>query len=194
MRMTLRIATILLLICLSISAPAFARGVNAKLGYVDAFRETMNRLVQADNVMYEQMRVIARRLEDYYLRTGHLPFAGTQQEKFKQKVEADSIPNPYKPQTTELYYGMDMKDDGRVKMWFLNDPFLTIEHSREWKRQAPQGWTADPGTIMVMLNGEGTYTIWAASADRLPLRDYARGTNLTRLIFHDLAEEFRKSP
>lgn len=191
--MHLRLAAALLILCSLAASPGLARGVNARLGYVDIFRETMRKLVQADDAMYEQMRVIARKLEEFYLRTRHLPYAGPQQEKFKASVEKETIPNPYKPQTTELYYGMKLQDDGRVKMWFLNDSFLSKERIRECRQQAPKGWSADPGTIMVMVNGEGTYAIWASSADRLPLRDYQHNCR-TRIICHDLLEEFAQRP
>lgn len=191
--MHLRFAAALLILCSLAAPPVLARGVNSKLGYVDVFRETMRKLVQADDAMYEQMRVIARKLEEYYLRTGHLPYAGPQQEKFKAAVERETIQNPYQPQTTELYYRMKLQDDGRVKMWFLNDSFLSKEQIKECRQQAPKGWSADPGTIMVMVNGEGTYAIWASSADRLPLRDYQHNGR-TRIICYDLAVEFAKQP
>jgi hypothetical protein len=191
--MFLRIAVSLLVLCSLTAGPAFARGGSARSGYLEAYREQINRLLQADNAMYEQMRAIARKLEDYYVRTGHLPYSGPQQNKVKANIEKTMIVNPYRPQTSELYYGMKLEDDGRAKMFFLNDVFLTIDKVREWRVKAPEGWTADPGTIMVMVNGEGTYAIWAASADRLPLRDYQRN-NRTRIIVHNLAEEFARQP
>jgi hypothetical protein len=186
-----RIATALILICSLSAAPAFAHGVSARTGYVSAFNEVISRLVQADNAMYEQMRAIARKLEGYYQRNGHLPHPGPQQDRFKANIEKELMQNPYRPQTSELYYGMKLQDDGRVKMYFLNDVFLSVDKVREWRKEAPQGWSADPGTIMVMVNGEGTYAIWAASADRLPLRDYIRN-NRTRIIVHDLVEELAR--
>jgi hypothetical protein len=168
-----------------------ARGIN-NAQYMEQFRLMMEQLVRADNAMYAQMQMVARRLDAYYAKHGHLPYSGVQQEKFKAAVDHDLPVNPYKPQTTELYYKMKLEEDGRSKMYFLNDAFLSKDRVRDYRVKAPEGWQADPGTIMVMVNGEGTYAIWATSADRQPLRDYQRN-NRTRIICHDLAEELAQT-
>lgn len=177
----------MLISALAATPPCESRAVNYS-AYAEQFRAMMEQVVKADNVMFAQMQIIARRLDAYYAKHGHLPYAGTQQEKFKAAADKVLPGNPYRPQTTEHYYRMKLEDDGRSKMYFLNDSFLSKEAVKAYRAKAPDGWKADPGTIMVMVNGESTYAIWATSADRMPLRDYQRN-NRTRIICHDLAAE-----
>lgn len=172
-------------------APPTVHAKAVPQGYLEQFKETMKLLLEADAVMFAQMQAVARKVDGFYKRHGRFPHEGVEQERFRAAVLRDLPANPYKPQTKELYYGMKLEDDGRIKFHILNDTFLTKDWVREYRKAAPKGWTADPGTIMLMLNHNGTYAIWATSADRLPLRDYQRN-NRTRIICHDLVEELSR--
>jgi hypothetical protein len=176
------------LIAVCAAQPAVFGKAAVPQGYLEQFKETMKLLLEADNLMYTQMQVVARRVEAFYKRHGRFPEEGVEQERFKASVMNVMPQNPYKPQTKELYYGMKMQEDGRIQFHILNDAYLTKEYVSQYRKQAPRGWQADPGTIMLVLNHNGTYAIWSTSADRLPLRDYQRN-NRTRIICHNLVEE-----
>lgn len=180
-----------LILLFAAASPCDSRGLN-NAAYMEQFRVLIEQVIKADNVMFTHMQIVARRLDAYYAAHGHLPYAGVQQEKFKESLDKVLPANPYNPQTTELYYKMKLDQDGRSKMFFLNDAFLSKDRVKEFRERAPEGWQADPGTIMVMVNGEGTYAIWATSADRQPIRDYQRN-NRTRIICHDLLAEVGRS-
>jgi len=191
MRISVGINTSLLIACVVVTtAPALAGGKVA-YGHLEAFQELMKQIVQADGQLCEQMQYVSKRLQQYYARNGRFPSPGTAEQNFKTSVLRHFPFNPYRPKVTDLYYDKQLPEEEKTHLHILTDPFMNYDSVRAFRKSPPTSWRAEPGTIMVITNGEGTYAIWGASADRQPVRDYANN-NRVRLLGRDLAADALK--
>lgn len=183
-----RAFTLLIVCCAGIAFMPLMADAKASTQYVEAFRQTINQILAADSDLYLQMQYAAKRMTLYYQKYGHFPRSGVEQDKFIQSVLRHFNFNPYRPKVTELYYKQQPDEDTKSHLYILTDPLITLERLRAFRKNAPDSWKAEPGTIMILTNGEGTFAVWGTSADRLPLRDYERGNRL-KMICRDLAAE-----
>lgn len=156
---------------------------------VEVVKEQMKLLMQADAQLVEQMYYVAKRLRLFYEKNGRFPADGTEMEDFKSRVLKHLLFNPYKPHVKDEYANEERKEDEKTHLYIATDSGITLDAAKSYRLAPPPTWQADPGTIMVVLNGEGTYWIWGASADRLPVRDPL--TNKTRLFARNLKAEWQ---
>lgn len=149
----------------------------------------MIQLMQADAQLVDQMYFVAKELRMFYEKHRRFPREGTEMENFKASL-LRKLANPYRPRVTDEYYNTARPEDAQPHLYIVTDGGITLEGAKEYRVNPPASWTADPGTIMVIINGEGTYWIWGASADRLPVRNPE--TNKTRLFARDVRREMEK--
>lgn len=185
----LRIAALLSLIIIAVmtASPPVVAGMKMSARQIYEFRERMNQLILADQQLYEQMRYTANRFNRYYAKFGHLPNPGVQQDNFKRSILSHFNFNPYHPKVVESTYDAPLPEEAKSHLTISQEPMLTLETIRSYKKAPPQDWKAEPGSIFVITNGENIYVIWGAGADRTPISDIENGTGL-RIIYRDLVK------
>lgn len=152
-------------------------------GYLKEFTEIITKVLEADGEMWKQMKLVSLKLDQYYFRHGHFPRTSQEEATFKRILAKYIIANPYAPQQIDVANNEQLKSDAPFTIHFLMDAGLNPQSLKEWVKKPSPTWQADPGTIFVISNGENYYALWAASADRLPVRDFERNNKL-KVIGH----------
>jgi hypothetical protein len=146
--------------------------------YTSVLRETL----KADDEMFQQMQLVERKLCQFYGKLGHFPESEDEKAVFAKVVSKYIIGNPYRPEFTDRVTGEKIIEPYTVPLYIFSDPGITRQHLLAYIRKPPESWQADPGSIFVLTNGENLYLIWAAGADRLPIRDISTRELKARVI------------
>lgn len=181
-RLLIILMAVMMLHC---AAPALARNTFGR-GYLRQITESLKLVLVADDALFHDLTIVSQHLKQFYADHGHLPQPGPEQDNFRIALAKDIPFNPYKPEVTDMYTSERLP--APMNVYFLSDEGITRESVKEWKTNPPPSWQGEPGSIFIMTNGKGLFTLWGASADRLPMKNLQSDMSV-RLIFHDLARQ-----
>ena len=151
--------------------------------YLDYVRQMLDLIRQADNQLYKYMQMVANGMEHFYVRNGHYPEPGPEQERLLRLLTKQAKGNPYDPKVYDAATTQKIGEIEKIKVLFLVDGLMDREFAKQARTTFPPSWKADPGTIVVISNGSNKFMVWGAGADRQPIKDEATGK--MRTIFRD---------
>jgi hypothetical protein len=155
-------------------------------GFSEQYVRTLKQVIEADHEMYAQLETVATRLEQFYFRRHHFPETAEERTAFKEELTKYLIGNPYHPEVTDLIENKKLAPSYAVPIYWMRDESLEREDFLNFLKKADPSWQGEPGTIFILTNGRNIFLTFAASADRLPMRDLMSAEQTPRMICKEI--------
>ena len=131
----------------------------------EQIRQTRELVIKADDQVSAVMKSTASTLLDFYHKYGHYPQTSTQENKIMRQVWQRYSGNPY-------HLILSEEDKNKVEhlpVVFAFDPDLSDENVERYKTKPPGQWSAEPGTINIVVGNNNLAVVWAAGMDKKPI-------------------------
>ncbi|HEY9792336.1 MAG TPA: hypothetical protein V6D22_18180 [Candidatus Obscuribacterales bacterium] len=143
---------------------------------------TIRAILEADHEMFIQLKFVAHKLEQFYASHKHFPRTDEERASFKQSLAKFIIANPYHPIVKDLIQNKMDTAPYQVPVFWMEDKSLDQQAFEQFLKKPDPSWQGEPGTIFILTNGDNIYLLFAATADRLPMRDFAAPNQPPRMI------------
>ncbi len=122
--------------------------------------------MEADKKLLANMEDTADCILRFRLAEEHFPEPGQEQNRTIEYLQKKLKANPYS--STAI---LNENEKRPCKIRFILEPTLNESMRQSWLSKPPSNWTAEPGTITVILSAEKSLLIWGAGADHRPIYD-----------------------
>jgi hypothetical protein len=151
-------------------------------GYTEEYTRMIRALLEADHEMFIQLQFVAHKLERFYAVRKHFPRTEQERALFKQSLAKYIIANPYHPIVKDNLQNKMDTAPYEVPVFWMEDTSLDQAAFEQFLKKPDPSWQGEPGTIFILTNGNNIFLLWAATADRLPMRDLAAPNQPPRMI------------
>lgn len=179
-----RVVSFVVLLAWTLALPIIATGVPATAGPVsESYRRQI--LQKRRELLLAMQNESARRITgqmasvtswliDYGRKKGHFPGEPSELAEAQERLLSIVPENPYMPVNPFDLSGQSLCEKRLPQSLVVRPVYGMGERDiSDFADHLPDDWQADPGTITVLTNGRDIAAVWAAAADRRPLKDAA---------------------